>query len=139
MSPGPWPNVFEPIVKAGELESVADYQLHYLAQADFLADNEEMQCVQPRAPPTKEARAERNLQKFYRKCGHPLGQSVKSFEDRLEKQELRDRSAVSPVPPDLVRHFMRGHEDMQVTVRKRPPEHYEGHAAEASVDVYVKK
>ena len=55
------PNVFEPIVNAGELESMADYQLHYLAQADFLASNEESQCGQPRAPPTKEARAERNL------------------------------------------------------------------------------
>ena len=96
---------FEPIVNAGELESVADYQLHYLAQSDFLADNEKLQRGLPRAPPTKEARAERNLQQFHKKYGHPLGYSVKGFEDRLEKRELRDQSAVSPVPPDLVRRL----------------------------------
>ena len=82
-------------------------------------------------------RAERNLQQFHKKYGHPLGYSVKGFEDRLEKQELCDQSAVSPVPPHLVRHFMEGHEDKKVTVRQRPPGHPEGRAAEARADVVV--
>ncbi len=37
--PLPLSNVFEPIVIAGGLESVADYQLYCLAQADYLADH----------------------------------------------------------------------------------------------------
>ncbi len=62
---------------------------------------------------------------------------MKGFKDRLEKHELRDRSAVSPVSPDLVRRFMKRHEDTQVTVRERLPGNHEGHAAEASAGVVL--
>jgi hypothetical protein len=59
--PLPLSNVSEPIVIADEVEIAADYKLHYLARVDFLANMQKSQKGLPRVPPTKEARAERNL------------------------------------------------------------------------------
>ncbi len=85
----------------GELESEADYQLHYLAKGDYLAEREKLHKIfatRPTSRVTTQAhRTETHLEQFYRKCGgHPLGKSLKGFEDRREQNQLRYRSAVSP-------------------------------------------
>jgi hypothetical protein len=119
--PLPLLNVFEPIVVVGELKSAVDCQFHYLEKADYRATCKKQKLSATGRDDEKGA-SRKEFVKIYHKYGYPLDKSLKGFEDQLESRKLRDRSAVSPVPPDPVRRFMKDRQDiMMATLPKCLP------------------
>ena len=67
---------------------------------------------------------------------HPLARQLQEYEQRVRDGTLRLRSAVTPIPQEIVKRYMTNdHAGVRLFVKQDPPGHPEGRAAEARADV----